>query len=117
MSIVRDTMPQEDACRILNMYSASKPALAGLPAALVLDVRGADEFAAGHVAGAVNVPLDALAAYATALPRDALVITVCGKGGGRSERAAAELRALGLPNTRSLCGGTQAWHDLSAPGA
>lgn len=31
MSIVRDTMPQEDACRILNMYSASKPALAGLP--------------------------------------------------------------------------------------
>lgn len=31
MSIVRDTMPQEDACRILNMYSATKPALAGLP--------------------------------------------------------------------------------------
>ena len=31
MSIVRDTMPQDDACRILNMYSATKPALRGLP--------------------------------------------------------------------------------------
>ena len=31
MSIVRDTMPQEDACRILNMYAGSRPALAGLP--------------------------------------------------------------------------------------
>src|SRR4051794_38927101 len=31
MSIVRDTMPQEDACRILNMYAATKPPLRGLP--------------------------------------------------------------------------------------
>lgn len=31
VSIVRDTMSQEDACRILNMYSATKPALPGLP--------------------------------------------------------------------------------------
>jgi hypothetical protein len=31
MSIVRDTMPQDEACRILNMYSASKPPLRGLP--------------------------------------------------------------------------------------
>lgn len=31
MSIVRDTMPQEDACRILNMYAGVKPPLRGLP--------------------------------------------------------------------------------------
>jgi hypothetical protein len=31
MSIVRDTMPQDDACRILNMYAATKPPLPGLP--------------------------------------------------------------------------------------
>ena len=31
MSIVRDTMPQDDACRILNMYAAMKPPLHGLP--------------------------------------------------------------------------------------
>ena len=31
VSLVRDTMPQEDACRILNMYAATKPPLRGLP--------------------------------------------------------------------------------------
>lgn len=31
MSIVRDTMPQDDACRILNMYAGMKPPLRGLP--------------------------------------------------------------------------------------
>lgn len=31
MALVRDTMPQEDACRIFNMYAKSKPAFPGLP--------------------------------------------------------------------------------------
>jgi hypothetical protein len=31
MSIVRDTMPQDDACRILKMYAGQKPPLPGLP--------------------------------------------------------------------------------------
>jgi hypothetical protein len=31
MSIVRDTMPQDDACRILSMYARSRPPLPGLP--------------------------------------------------------------------------------------
>lgn len=39
-----------------------------------------------------------------------------GKGGGRSERAATELRALGWNSARSLCGGTQAWMQLTAQG-
>ena len=32
VSVVRDTMPQDEACRILNMYSKTKPPLRGLPA-------------------------------------------------------------------------------------
>lgn len=31
VSVVRDTMPQDEACRILNMYSKTKPPLRGLP--------------------------------------------------------------------------------------
>ncbi len=80
---------------------------------LVVDVRSPEEFAAGHVDGAINIPLDALPARATELPRDAVIVTACGKGGGRSEQAAAELRARGLA-TRSLCGGTRAWQELSS---
>ena len=83
----------------------------------IIDVRSPEEFAAGHVDGAVNIPLDALAARAPELPRDALVVTVCAKGGGRSEQAADQLRARGLTSVRSLCGGTEAWLKRAAQGA
>jgi len=76
---------------------------------VVVDVRSPEEFSAGHVDGAVNIPLEALTARAPELRTGATIVTVCGKGGGRSERAAQELRALGVRSARSLCGGTNAW--------
>jgi rhodanese-related sulfurtransferase len=84
--------------------------------AVVVDVRSPEEFALGHVEGAINIPLDALEEKTSSLPKDRLIVTVCGKGGGRSERAAAELRALGFDSVRSLCGGTQAWMERTARG-
>jgi MFS family permease len=90
--------------------------LRSVEGAVIIDVRSPDEFAAGHVAGAINIPLDSLAAQTAALPKEAVLVTVCGKGGGRSERAATELRALGWNSARSLCGGTQAWMELTAQG-
>jgi MFS family permease len=83
----------------------------------IVDVRSPEEFAAGHVDGAVNIPLDALDARAPDLPRDALVVTVCSKGGGRSARAADQLLARGFTSARSLCGGTEAWLQRVARGA
>jgi rhodanese-related sulfurtransferase len=76
---------------------------------LILDVRSPEEFATGHVAGAVNISLDTIGSHASGLPRDRLIVTVCGKGGGRSERAAQELRERGFNSVRSLCGGTDGW--------
>jgi MFS family permease len=84
---------------------------------LILDVRSPEEFATGHVDGAVNIPLYTIGSHASGLPRDRLIVTVCGKGGGRSERAALELRARGLISVRSLCGGTDGWLKRSAAGA
>jgi len=83
----------------------------------IVDVRSPEEFAAGHVTGAVNIPLDTLGARAAGLPRDALIVTVCGKGGGRSDRGAQELRAHGFKRVRSLCGGTDGWRKHVAAGA
>jgi rhodanese-related sulfurtransferase len=91
-------------------------ALRSVADAVIIDVRSPEEFAAGHVDGAVNIPLDSLAQQASTLPKASVLITVCGKGGGRSERAATELRALGFDSARSLCGGTQAWLQLAAQG-
>lgn len=81
--------------------------------AVIVDVRSPEEFAQGHVDGAINIPLDTLGQRAAQLPRDACIVTVCAKGGGRSERAAEQLLARGFSSVRSLCGGTQAWMRLT----
>jgi MFS family permease len=92
-------------------------ALARTRPLVIVDVRSPGEFSAGHVTDAVNIPLDELDTRANELRQDALIITVCGKGGGRSERAASALRARGFSQVRSLCGGTDAWRRQAAPGA
>jgi len=76
---------------------------------VIIDVRSPEEFAQSHVAGAINMPLDRPTRQASELRRDVPLVTVCGKGGARSEQAAAQLRACGFSSVRSLCGGTQAW--------
>jgi MFS family permease len=86
---------------------------------LLLDVRSADEFAHDHVEGAANVPLPELEAELARLDPALPVITICGKGGGRSETAARLLRENGFRDVRSLCGGTEAWRaltELTEPG-
>jgi rhodanese-related sulfurtransferase len=80
-------------------------------------VRPPAEFASGHVDGATNIPLDAIGAGASRLPRGSLIVTVCGKGGGRSDRAAQVLRERGFTAVRSLCGGTDGWRRHVAAGA
>jgi rhodanese-related sulfurtransferase/DNA-binding MarR family transcriptional regulator len=44
---------------------------------VVLDVRPADEFAAGHLPGAVSVPLEHLEQRLASLPRDAEIVAYC----------------------------------------
>ncbi len=45
--------------------------------AVVVDVRGASSYEAGHLAGAVHIPLSAIEARAGELPRDKLIATYC----------------------------------------
>lgn len=84
--------------------------------AVIIDVRSPEEFAIGHVDGAINVPLHALTGRVPEYPRDTPFITVCTKGGGRSEQAASTLRGLGFASARALCGGTEAWMQFAAQG-
>ncbi|MFY9511023.1 MAG: rhodanese-like domain-containing protein [Rubrivivax sp.] len=82
----------------------------GRPVSIV-DVRSAEEFAAGHVDGAVNIPADQLQARAAELPADTPIVTVCSFGGARSCGAAQRLRDLGHADTLPLRGGTKAWQE------
>ena len=62
--------------------------------ATLLDVRSPAEFAAGHLDGAVLVPVDELDARLGELPHDRPVVVYC-RSGGRSARAASLLAAAG----------------------
>ena len=79
------------------------------------DVREPAEFAAGHAAGARNVPLNALEG-AKGLPTNKAIplVVVCATG-ARSSRAVAQLRKAGYSSVHSLAGGTAAWRTASLP--
>jgi phage shock protein E len=76
--------------------------------ARLVDVRSPDEFAAGHLPGAVNVPVGTLAdRLAEVGPKDGTVIVYCHTG-MRSARAASLLRDNGFTDVRNL-GPMRAW--------
>jgi phage shock protein E len=66
----------------------------GAPAYLLVDVRTADEFAAGHIPTAINIPVDTIAARPPSPDTSALIIVYCASG-HRSAMAASALTRLG----------------------
>jgi rhodanese-related sulfurtransferase len=97
----------------------------------IVDVREPEEFADGHIPGAVNIPLGRLEIEVDTHPavvaregearslRERPVVLYC-LSGGRSARAAAALHRLGFANPVSLAGGILAWtgdgHPVAVPG-
>jgi glyoxylase-like metal-dependent hydrolase (beta-lactamase superfamily II)/rhodanese-related sulfurtransferase len=84
------------------------------PDAVVLDVREPQEYAHGHVAGALNVPQADLASRLDEIPRDRPVMVVC-QAGIRSVRAAHFLVQMGINQVASVKGGTTAWRKGGKP--
>ncbi len=83
---------------------------------LVVDVRSADEYAAGHVPGALHIPLSELELRLGELPADTPIVTYCmmqHRGQSRGERAAELLRARGY-DAWALDGGLPAWQQADA---
>lgn len=60
-----------------------------------MDVRTPEEFAQGHVPGAVNWPVEAIATWADGVPKDKPVYLYC-RSGNRSRQAAEYLKKAGL---------------------
>jgi rhodanese-related sulfurtransferase len=70
--------------------------------ALLLDVRTPGEFAAGHIQGAVNVPLAELQGRVEELaPKERAVVAYCASG-MRSAIAAGMLRSAGFSRVQNL---------------
>ena len=74
----------------------------------VIDVRNRSEFEAGHLPGALHIPVGYLPERLAEIPRDRPIVLQC-QGGGRSAIAASLLQKLGVINTEDLLGGLGAW--------
>ena len=77
----------------------------------IVDVRSAEEYASGHIDGALNIPVAEIEQRIGEIPPDTQVVTVCAKGGGRSCSAAQALQRLGYEDATPLRGGMQDWHE------
>lgn len=78
---------------------------------VLLDVREADEWAAGHAPRAVHLPLSAL--DVSAIPRDRPIVAVC-RSGNRSGQLTAALAPAGF-DIVNMAGGMNAWLAAGLP--
>ncbi len=84
--------------------------------AVVVDVRDAEEFAAGHATGSRNVPLDQLEAklVSTVKNKSLPVLIMCATG-ARAQRAVAIAKKLGYEQAQAVSGGLKGWKEANLP--
>ena len=69
--------------------------------AVLIDVREADEFRAGHIPGAINVPLSEI--HSIGIPKDKQVFVYCLRG-TRSRQAVGKMKKMGYTKVKSIWG-------------
>ncbi len=84
---------------------------------LVLDVRTREEFAQGHIPGAINIPHDELPTRLAELPiaKSEEVVLVQDSNGRRAAQAEETLRGSGYSNIRNLAGHWREWKEAGFP--
>ena len=85
---------------------------------VLIDVREADEFAAGHLPGALHISRGLLEFTLSGDPqlsaRDLKLVVYC-KTGGRAALAACALHEMGYLHVKSIAGGFDAWASAGKP--
>ena len=85
---------------------------------VLIDVREADEYAAGHLPGAIHMSRGMIEFKMSGNPqlsaRDLKIVMYC-KTSGRAALAACALQEMGYLNVQSLAGGFDAWVNAGKP--
>ena len=91
------------ACAAPNISGEAAHELVQKQGALLLDVRTPQEFADGHVDGALNIPVQELESKLASLPakKDQDVVVYC-RSGARSARASGILKQAGFTKIHDL---------------
>lgn len=98
---------------MIETVSAGDVAAAAARGDLIIDVRTADEFASGHIAGAELVPLFAVPLHMSSFSRRRPIYVVC-ESGARGQQASQYLDQHGY-DVRNLQGGMSAWRAAGLP--
>lgn len=85
---------------------------------VLIDVREADEYAAGHIAGAINIPrglLEFRLSSTAELDSRALRVVLYCKTSGRAALSAVAMADMGYLDVHSIAGGYDAWVAAGKP--
>ena len=94
--------------------SEAKTMMESNPSLLIVDVRTIQEFAQGHLKGAVNIPLSDLPLRSGELEKNKPILVYCHTG-NRSAQASAILVKAGFTHIYNMEGGISAWTNSGYP--
>ncbi|WIM05611.1 MAG: rhodanese-like domain-containing protein [Candidatus Nitricoxidivorans perseverans] len=85
---------------------------------VIIDVREYDEFAAGHLPGAINIPRGVLEFKIGMVPecanKDGAFLLYC-RTSGRAALSAVQLQRIGYGDVISMAGGFEVWNNENRP--
>lgn len=116
MAVTPHDLVIEAKSKITEVSTAD--ALGLLGKRVVIDVREYDEFAAGHLPGAINIPRGVLEFKIGMVPecanKSGAFLIYC-RTSGRAALSAVQLQKIGYENVVSMAGGFEAWNTEGRP--
>ena len=116
MAVTAHELVMEAKAQIREISPAEAQTLLGKR--IVLDVREYDEYAAGHLPGAINIPRGILefkiGMVPECAPKHAALLLYC-RTSGRAALSAVQLQRLGYTDVISMAGGFEAWNAEQRP--
>lgn len=116
MAVTPHDLVVEAKSKIKEVGTADAQGLLGKR--IVIDVREYDEFAAGHLPGAINIPRGVLEFKIGMVPecanKSGAFLIYC-RTSGRAALSAVQLQKIGYENVISMAGGFEAWNTEGRP--
>ena len=116
MAVTPHELVVEAKAQIKEVSSAEAQSLLGKR--IVIDVREYDEYAAGHLPGAINIPRGVLEFKIGMVPecanKSGAFLLYC-RTSGRAALSTVQLQKIGYENVISMAGGFEIWNNEGRP--
>ena len=116
MAVTPHDLVIEAKARIKEVGTSDAQGLLGKR--IVIDVREYDEYAAGHLPGAINIPRGVLEFKIGMVPecanKSGAFLLYC-RTSGRAALSAVQLQKIGYENVISMAGGFEVWNNEGRP--